>query len=66
MISYRKLRIILMDRKLKISPICKAVGLSYHVGNRIMNDQNIELISLLKICKYLGIKLDDAVELIEE
>jgi DNA-binding Xre family transcriptional regulator len=62
-ISYRKLRIILMDRKLKISTVCKACGMSHNVGCRIMNDESVELKNLAKICLYLNISLDQAVDI---
>jgi DNA-binding Xre family transcriptional regulator len=64
-ISYRKLRIILMDKKLKPSSVCREVGISHNVGRNIMNDGNIEIINLAKICLYLGITLDEAVEIIK-
>jgi DNA-binding Xre family transcriptional regulator len=63
MFSYRPLRIILMDRKLKPSAVCKECGMSHNVGIRIMNDQSIEIKNLVKICEYLGITLDQAVEI---
>jgi DNA-binding Xre family transcriptional regulator len=65
-ISYRKLRIILMDRKLKPSFVCKEVGLSHNVGRKIMNDDNVEVLSLAKVCLYLHITFDEAVDIIEE
>jgi DNA-binding Xre family transcriptional regulator len=61
-LSYRKLRIILMDRKLRINTVCKAVGVCRSVGTSIHQDKNIGLDNLCKICLYLGIKLDDAVD----
>jgi DNA-binding Xre family transcriptional regulator len=62
-ISYRKLRIILMDRKLKPSFVCKEVGLSHNVGGKIMNDENIEVLSLAKICLYLGVSFDEVIDI---
>jgi DNA-binding Xre family transcriptional regulator len=64
-ISYRKLRIILMDRKLKPSSVCKEVGLSHNVGRKIMNDENIEVLSLAKICLYLGVSFNEVIDLTE-
>jgi DNA-binding Xre family transcriptional regulator len=55
-----------MDRKLKPSFVCKEVGLSHNVGTKINNDENIELLSLAKICLYLDIKFDEAVDIIKE
>lgn len=56
-----------MDRKLKPSFVCKEVGLSHNVGGKINNDDNIEVLSLAKICLYLGITFDDAIDIsIEE
>jgi DNA-binding Xre family transcriptional regulator len=66
MFSYRPLRIIMMDKKIKPSFICKEVGLSHNVGIRIMNDESIELKNLVLFCEYLGITLDQAVEIGKE
>lgn len=55
LISYRKLRILLMDRGLKISNVCRACGLSTNVGTRINNDISIELKSLEAIRLFLNI-----------
>jgi DNA-binding Xre family transcriptional regulator len=65
-ISYRKLRIAIMDKKISPSFICKEVGISHSIGTKIKEDKNIELFSLCKICIYLGISLDDAVDFYKE
>lgn len=67
MISYRKLRILVKeDRKLILSHVCKEAGVSTNLVTKINNDQSIELKSLEKICLYLGIEIEDAVEFIDE
>jgi DNA-binding Xre family transcriptional regulator len=63
MFSYRPLRIILMDRKIKPSTLCKEIGVSHNVGLNIMNDKSIETKNLVKICEYLEISLDQAIEI---
>lgn len=61
-ISYRKLRIIIMDKKLTPSVVCTKAGISHTIGTKIKEDKNIEILTLCKICLYLEINLDDAVD----
>jgi DNA-binding Xre family transcriptional regulator len=64
MFSYRPLVIIMtVDRKLKISNVCRECGMSHNVGINIMNDKSIEIKNLVKICEYLNITLDQAVNI---
>lgn len=62
-LNYYKLRKILFDRNIKISNVCKEVGLAHSVGTKINKDESIELLTLAKICVYLGIRIEDAVEI---
>jgi DNA-binding Xre family transcriptional regulator len=66
MISYEKFRIYLMRKKLKISNVCKASGLSTNVGTSITNDENIDMKSLEKICLHMGLTPNDVVEFLSD
>lgn len=66
MISYRKLRIYCMDHNKKLSNIIKECGLSTKTVTKINNDENMELVTLAKVCLHLGIRVEDAVEFIKE
>jgi len=64
MFSYRPLIIMItVDRKLKISNVCKECGMSHNVGRNIMDNKSIEIKNLVKICEYLGITLDQAIDI---
>lgn len=65
MMSYERLRILLVKRRLKISNICKECGISHSIGTRIMGDKSIELKSLEKICLYLNVPIEETVEIIK-
>lgn len=66
MISYRPLRIYLMDNNLKISNVIKTCGLSMNFITKINNDENMELKTLEKVCLYLDIPVESAVEFVRE
>lgn len=63
-ISYRKLRIVLMDRNLKITNVLRDCGLSAGIATRINNDDNIGVETLGVVCRYLGIDIGDGVEIV--
>ena len=66
MISYRPLRIYCMDNKLKLSNVLKECGLSTRLATKINNDENMELKTLEKVCLYLDIPMECAVEFVRE
>jgi DNA-binding Xre family transcriptional regulator len=51
-----------MDKQISMSSVCHNIGISHTIGSKIKLDKNIELTTLCKICLYLNINLDDAVE----
>jgi DNA-binding Xre family transcriptional regulator len=55
-----------MDHKLKLTNVIKDCELSSTYVTKINNDQNIEIFTLAKICKRLGIDIGDACKLKEE
>ncbi len=63
MISYRKLHILLLDRRLKLTNICKEAGLSSNIVTKLNNNESVTLSSLEKICLYLNCKIEDVVEI---
>ena len=66
MISYRPLRIYCMDHKLKLTNVVKECGLSVKYATRINNDENMEIRTLEKVCLWLGIPIECAVEFVED
>lgn len=66
MISYRPLKIYLMDHGLKLSNVVKECGLSMKFITKINNNENIELKTLEKICLHLGISIQEVVEFIPD
>jgi DNA-binding Xre family transcriptional regulator len=66
MVSYRKLRILLMDRGLKITNVCKECGVSTGIATKINKDMPIMLDVLEQICVHLEIGVEDAVEFVKE
>jgi DNA-binding Xre family transcriptional regulator len=55
-----------MDHNKKLSNIIKECGLSTKTVTKINNDENMELVTLAKVCLHLGIRVEDAVEFIKE
>jgi putative transcriptional regulator len=66
MISYNKLLHILIDRKLKLSNVCKDAGLSYKIVTKINNNENLTLETIEKLCVYLNCEIGDIVEFVKE
>jgi DNA-binding Xre family transcriptional regulator len=64
MISYRPLLILLIDRKLKLSVVCREAGLSSKIAFKINNGENITLETIDKICNYLNVDIQDVVQII--
>jgi DNA-binding Xre family transcriptional regulator len=53
-----------MDNKLKITNVIIDCGLSSKYTTAINNDENMELATLEKICLFLNIKIEQAVEFV--
>jgi DNA-binding Xre family transcriptional regulator len=66
MISYNKLLHLLVDRRLKLSTVCKESGLSFKIVTKINNNENLTLETIEKLCVYLGCEIGDIVEFIKE
>ena len=65
MISYRPLRIYCMDNKIRLSNVIKECGLSMRFITKFNNDENMEIRTLEKVCLWLGIPIECAVEFVE-
>ena len=66
MVSYKRLLHILVDRDLKLTNVIRDSGVSASVVTKINNNEYIRLDTLEKICIYLNIRVQDAVEFVDE
>jgi putative transcriptional regulator len=57
---------MLIDRKLKLSNVCKDSGLSYKIVTKINNNENLTLETMEKLCNYLNCEIGDIVEFVKE
>ena len=66
MVSYKKLLHILVDRNLRLTNVIKSSGVSASVVTKINNNEYIRLDTLEKICIYLNIQVQEAIEFIDD
>lgn len=66
MISYEKLRIEMVIRKLQWKNIIENTGLSHNVTKKLKNDEYVDLKSLEKVCLYLNVGIGDILEIKKE
>lgn len=66
MISYKPLLHLLVDRNLKLTNVIKSVGLSSNIVTKINNNESITIETIDKICIYLGVKIENVVEIIKK
>ena len=66
MVSYKRLLHILIDRDLKLTNVVRDSGVSASVVTKINNNEYIRLDTLEKICIYLNIRVQDAVEFVDD
>jgi DNA-binding Xre family transcriptional regulator len=64
LISYRPLRIYCLDHKIKLTNLVRECGLSNSVVTKINNDINMEIKAIDKICLFLKIPIEQAIEII--
>jgi len=65
-VSFKKLRVILAERKLRMTDIAKNTDLSWGSLTNINKDKYVNLKTLEIICKYLECKIDDILEFTDE
>lgn len=63
MITYDKLRHLLVDRKIKLSVLCKTLNISRPTKSKIDNDEIVNLEILIRICTYLECDIGDIVSI---
>ncbi len=65
-VSYRKLRHLLIDRKMKKKDLQEQAGLTSHVMLMLSRDENVTTETLGKICVALNCSVDDIMEFIAD
>lgn len=64
--SYKKLWILLLDRKMKKTDLLKVAGINSNALARMGKDQTVTMDALAKICKALDCGIQDIVEYIPD
>lgn len=64
--SYRKLWIVLLDRKMKKTELMRAAGLSTTALAKMGRDEPITMEALGRICSCLGCGVEDIIEYIPD
>lgn len=59
MVTYDKLRHLLVDRKIKLTVLCKELSISRPTKSKIDNDEYVALEVLERICNKLNCDLGD-------
>jgi DNA-binding Xre family transcriptional regulator len=62
-VSYDKLWHLLIDRKLKKKDVCAAAGISTAVMAKLGRGENVNTVTLTKICEALNCDIGDIIEL---
>lgn len=63
MVTYDKLRHLLIDRKIKLSVLCKTLNISRPTKSKLDNDEIVNLEILIRICKHLDVDIGDIVSI---
>lgn len=61
-LSYEKLRIILVKRKISWKKLMDDLGLTYYILNKLKIDDYVEIRTLEKICLYLNLDIGDIMQ----
>ncbi len=59
MISYKKLRLLLVDRDISWQDLIKGIKVSQDVGVKLRNDKYVSIFTLEKICSFLGVDIGE-------
>ena len=62
-ISYKRLRILLIEKDLKLRPICDELGFSSSTAAKLSNDKPVNLATLIAIASYLDVDIGDIVSI---
>lgn len=66
MTSYKKLWKLLIDKELKKSDLARIANLSTYTIQKLNRNENVNIETLVKICRALDCTLDDIVEIIPD
>jgi len=61
MISYKKLRLLLVERDMSWQKLIKGIDVSQDVGVKLRNDKYVSIFTLEKICIFLNVDIGDIV-----
>ncbi len=59
MISYKKLRLLMVEREITWQKLIKGMDVSQDVGVKLRNDKYVSIFTLEKICKFLNVDVGD-------
>lgn len=65
-ISYKKLWKLLIDRDIQKGELALRAGISNYTLNKLKHGENVNAITLAKICKVLDCNFDDIMEITPE
>ena len=63
MISYKKLRLLLVDKEITWQKLIEGTGLSPDMAVKLRNDKSVSLYTLEKICNFLDVDIGDIISL---
>lgn len=66
MTSYKKLWKLLIDKELKKSDLARIANLSTYTIQKLNRNENVNIETLVKICRALDCTLDDIVEILPD
>lgn len=64
--SYKRLFKLLIDRDMKKHQLCKAAGISSSSITKLVNDKNVSIDVLVKICTALNARIDEIMEIVPD
>lgn len=65
-VSYKKLFKLMIDRGLKKKDLKRMASIGNSTMTKLVNDENVTMEVMAKICRSLGCTLNDIVEISEE
>ncbi len=65
-VSYKKLWKLLIDRDMKKKELVAAAHISIYTVNKLNRGENVNIDTLVSICKVLGCTFDDIMELLPD
>lgn len=65
MVSYEKLRILMVKQKLEWKHIIEGASITQYTARKLKRDEYIELQTLERLCKFLNCTPNDLIEFIK-